>query len=208
METKQNKKYTTIGLLSFIFAIISILLIVLIFVLIFANIGSILLVIISIFSILLFIFPIISIVLGAIAYFGKGKDKFGLAGFTIGIILICMAPVSISATTYVYFSGMLSPEPSHYYTMSAIMYSPDETNNNVTFKVTDTDYGIPWSEVYATWSSGYIPPGNIIDENGFPQTGLISVGDYFVIELESDGTYSIDLIYDGNIIWTSPDFSI
>ena len=62
-------------------------------------------------SIIGFILAILAIIFGAIAFWGSNKDKFGLAGFILGIIGISLIVV-VSALTYVYVSSMIGPMPS------------------------------------------------------------------------------------------------
>ena len=104
----EEKKHSSIGKVSLILAISTILFVVIFMASVFLMPGnhtliSILLVLIIPF---IFIFPILAIILGAIGYFGKNKDKYGLIGFILGILLI-FSSIPISATTYVYVSGMI-----------------------------------------------------------------------------------------------------
>lgn len=50
---------------------------------------------------------ILAIIFGTVAFWGKWKDTFGLAGF-IGLIVIVLLilTIIIAATVYVYVSGM------------------------------------------------------------------------------------------------------
>ena len=118
----------------------------------------------------------------------------------IGVILMVAITVAIAATVYVYVSGMVTPETTGK-TMSAIQ-SGSVSGYNVTYKVTDTDAGITWGDVTPSWegASG-VSSSNI---SGVTTTSNIAVGDYFTIDVGASGTYIIDLIYGGSIIWTSP----
>jgi len=121
----------------------------------------------------------------------------------IGVILMVAITVAIAATVYVYVSGMVTPEDTGK-TMQALQTSVDTTAHNVTYKVTDADAGIPWNQVSASWDGGSVDAGDIIDTSYAALTGNVAVGDYFIIEIGSAGTETIDLLYNGNIIWTSP----
>jgi FlaG/FlaF family flagellin (archaellin) len=116
----------------------------------------------------------------------------------IGVILMVAITVAIAATVYVYVSGMTSSEDE------SKLISAIESSTNVlvvTYKVTDADAGIPWSGVTASWENG-----SAAIEGSDTTSGNIAVGDYFDVNFTSTGpgTYVADLLYDGNIIWTSP----
>ncbi len=122
----------------------------------------------------------------------------------IGVILMVAITVAIAATVYVYVSGMLTTTPASGKTVSCIQSIVDTTTHNVTYKVTSADAGIPWGQVSASWANGSVTAGLLIDATYDVLTGNIAVGNYFVVDLSNAGTYTIDLIYEGNIIWTSP----
>ncbi len=114
----------------------------------------------------------------------------------IGVILMVAITVAIAATVYVYVSGMISAEDESKI-ISAIKSSTDDLI--VTYKVTDADAGIPWSEVTVSWENG-----SADIEGADTAGGNIAVGDFFNVNFTStgSGTYVPDLIYDGSIIWT------
>ena len=107
-EMDEEKKHSSIGKVSLILAISTILFVVIFMASVFLMPGNHTLISILLVLIipLIFIFPILAIILGAIGYFGKNKDKYGLIGFILGILLI-FSSIPISATTYVYVSGMI-----------------------------------------------------------------------------------------------------
>ena len=115
----------------------------------------------------------------------------------IGVILMVAITVAIAATVYVYVSGMISTEEESKM-ISAVQSST--SGLIVTYKVTDADAGIPWSEVTASWENG-----SASVEGSDTASGNIEVGDYFNVNFTStgSGTYTADLIYSGDIIWTS-----
>ena len=71
----------------------------------------------------------------------------------IGVILMVAITVAIAATVYVYVSGMLNPTSTGK-TISAIQTSTNSTAHSATYKVTDADAGITWSEVTASHEDG------------------------------------------------------
>ena len=116
MEMDNVKKHTTLGKISLISAILVIILFCVSIAIVFisalsGSANNLLMIGSSIISLLEFIFTLIAIILGAISFFGKDKDRYGLVAFIIGIvfILLMVITVAIAATTYVYVSGMLSP---------------------------------------------------------------------------------------------------
>jgi len=116
MEMGNVKKHTTLGKISLISAILVIILFCVSIAIVFISVSSgnannLLVIGSSIISLLEFIFTLIAIILGAISFFGKDKDRYGLVAFIIGVvfILLMVITVAIAATTYVYVSGMLSP---------------------------------------------------------------------------------------------------
>ena len=140
----EGRKHSTIGKVSLILAISTILFVVIFMALVFLMPGnhtliSILLVLIIPF---IFIFPILAIILGAIGYFGKNKDKYGLIGFILGILLI-FSSIPISATTYVYVSGMIGGS-SVDTTPSIMCYADDYADELI---ITSVYSGVYWSDI-------------------------------------------------------------
>ncbi|MCX6667758.1 MAG: type IV pilin N-terminal domain-containing protein [Euryarchaeota archaeon] len=132
----------------------------------------------------------------------------------IGVILMVAITVAIAATVYVYVSGMLPGPSSSNKSVGSILVSSHVAGNRVTYKVTQTDSGIPWSGVVckfaksdgtgpkiATHSGAAIPPAN----NWTYGAGAnIAVGDYFTVNVTGDGSWIIDLVYTDSILWSSP----
>ncbi len=125
----------------------------------------------------------------------------------IGVILMVAITVAIAATVYVYVSGMITPETTGK-TISAIQTKIDTSTHNVTFKVTNADAGLDWTQVKVSWANGSVAEGSIIDGQYAVVSGNVEVGDYFIIDFADAGTYIADLIYEGNIIWTSPTVAV
>ena len=117
----------------------------------------------------------------------------------IGVILMVAITVAIAATVYVYVSGMLTPTTTGK-VMSAVQTGT--VAGNVTYKVTSVDAGILWSNVVPSWEgASNVGNGNI---TGVVKEENIAVGNYFTIAFNATGTFTVDLIYEGGIIWTSP----
>jgi len=114
------------------------------------------------------IFGIIAIILGAVAYWGQLRDKFGLYGFILGlltVILTIVLTIVIAATVYVYVSGMVAPGPEMG-TNIAFMKSDDSL---IVTHVSPED-SITWSEIEVTGSctyshlTGYVREGDTITD--------------------------------------------
>jgi len=118
----------------------------------------------------------------------------------IGVILMVAITVAIAATVYVYVSGITSTEDESKL-ISAIQESTNDLS--VTYKVTDADAGIAWANVEVSWING---SGSVTGDD--TTSGNIEVGDFFTITFDENGTYTADLIFDGNIIWTSPSVAV
>ena len=191
MEMNQIKKHSSLGIASLLLSIISIVLIFLVFILMFLGIGDTAIYIFSIFSLLLFILPLVAIILGAIAYFGKDKDIFGLAGFIIGIVIIVTSPIAMAATTYVYVSGQLSPMPE---SAPSIAWTVDRDANTVTitFGSSGDTYGTI-SHPNLIFKQGnteyYVNVDYNITTEGNYCTNNIIAGD--LLSFEDEGTYSV-----------------
>ena len=125
----------------------------------------------------------------------------------IGVILMVAITVAIAATVYVYVSGMVTPTETGK-VISAIQTNLNTTDNNVMYKVSNADSGSPWNSVIVQYSGGTIAANKVHYGNWSALSGNIKVGDYFVIELPADGTYVLDMIYGGRIIWTSPSITV
>jgi len=106
----------------------------------------------SIFSLLMFIFSLVSIILGAISYWGKEKDRYGLYAFIIGLVFLILVfvTIAISATVYVYVSGMLGQSSSPNMT-PYIHLIGSESGNNLTLNIVHiSEKDISWSDVSYT----------------------------------------------------------
>jgi len=101
---------------------------------------------------------------------------------------------------------IVTPEPAAKI-ISAILINVNTAEKSAEYRITDADEGIPWSQVTATYSGG---SAVITDENGddFEPDKQIELGDKFKITVSSSDTYQFDLIYDTNIIWSSPSVEI
>lgn len=174
--------HTPLGKASLILAILAIVCIVGIFALIFAGVGNTAVIIfVSIFSILCFILPILAIILGAIAYFGKAKDIYGLIGFILGICLIVGAPIGIAATTYVYVSGMIGSPPELTPTITFI-YTDQSTTNTLTVVAADPTT-VTWADLQLLVNgtvhdhnlSGTVTAGDMIDLTSIAGTGAYTI---------------------------------
>jgi len=131
----------------------------------------------------------------------------------IGVILMVAITVAIAATVYVYVSGMLPGPSSGNKSVGAILTSSSDSSHQATFKVTQTDAGIPWAEVTCKWAwqngSGAQSYAYTATTNwDAPNTVTVAVGDYFKANFTRDGTWIIDLVYKDHIIWTSPAVTI
>lgn len=128
----------------------------------------------------------------------------------IGVILMVAITVAIAATVYVYVSGMITPEETGKL-ISATLEGTDSANKAARFKVANADAGIAWSKCTVKWHNHTCTEGqNITDTatGGSPMTGNIATADWFWIIIGDTGTYQIDLLFEGNIIWTSATFDL
>jgi len=103
-----------------------------------------------------FILSILAIIFGAIAFWGSNKDKFGLAGFILGIIAISLVIV-VSALTYFYVSGFVSTPPLE--TVPSIGFIAD--TDEYTLTVTYTDQYVIWDDLNII-GSGVVNAGDKI----------------------------------------------
>lgn len=164
----------------------------------------------SLFSFLMFIFSLIAIILGAISYWGKDRDKYGLYAFVIGLvfmILTFVVPIAMAATVYVYVSGMMGP--SDIDMPPSVQLVRSNSGNNCTFTIIDVSEGnIKWSDLsYSltdTTDSEEIdctPPNNEVFINYNYQyldegkSIFIYGGSNNSDELKKGNTYSFSLIY-------------
>jgi len=125
----------------------------------------------------------------------------------IGVILMVAITVAIAATVYVYVSGMLPGPSGSQKTVGAITSSFSQSGNSSTFKVTETDPGIPWNEVACKYakegSSTTYTITNVSWFTKYGDTNNIAVSDLFTVIFPTDGTWVVDLVYKDSIIWTS-----
>jgi flagellin-like protein len=134
----------------------------------------------------------------------KGEEAVSAV---IGVILMVAITVAIAATVFVYVSGMLV-QPTTGKTVQAA-YQELKTGTGVTgkdleFKVTFADAGIPWADVDVTWSGGSCGQVNSsVTPYATAMAGNIAVGQYFTVDVNVAGTYTLDFIYNGKIIYTS-----
>ena len=76
----------------------------------------------------------------------------------------------------------------------------NSTADTVTYKVTSAEAGISWATVKPSWVNATSATASNISKD----TGYVTVGDFFTVTIGTSGTYTIDIIYDDHIIWTSP----
>jgi len=138
--------------------------------------------------------------------FVKGEEAVSAV---IGVILMVAITVAIAATVYVYVSGMLTPTTTGK-VISAIQVEISNDNDAVEFKITAADSGIDWTQCSLAWANGTATADALTsDGTGTAMTGNMAVGQYFWIEMtDPSGTFAVDIIYNGKIIWTSPSFTI
>jgi len=140
----------------------------------------------------------------------KGEEAVSAV---IGVILMVAITVAIAATVYVYVSGMLTPTTTGK-TISALQVGSSVNSKTMQFKVTSADAGIAWDQCTLAWANGTAPHDNLTSTAalgavpGTPMTGNIAVGQYFYIQIGKTGTYAVDVIFGGKIIWTTPSFVI
>ena len=137
--------------------------------------------------------------------FINGEDAVSAV---IGVILMVAITVAIAATVYVYVSGMMTPVTTGK-VMSATLVTT--SGKFVQFKVTSADAGIAWSECKPVWANyTYVPTSaNLTSIAVTPytaMTGNVAVGQYFWIRIGNTGTYQVDIVNNGKIIWTTPAF--
>jgi len=151
----QFSRHSTMGKVSLIFAILTITFFVLgivssILTVILQNVSIVLFS--TIFAVLTFIFSLISIVIGAVTYWGKDKDKYGLYAFIIGLVFLILAfvvQIAVAATVYVYVSGMLgAPE---YAQTPMVQLTDSQTGKNCTFTIMYvSEDDVEWSDISYT----------------------------------------------------------
>ena len=137
MESK--KEHSSLGKASLILAIIGLVLIVVILLSFFIE-GFGIVYIAGILYYPVFLLSLIALILGAIAYFGKEKDLYGLIAFIIGICLFVAAPISIAASTYFYVSDRIGDYQD---TTPGISFIQDDDN----ITVAAADLNVFWSNL-------------------------------------------------------------
>jgi len=212
MEMGQIKKHGIFGKTSLILGIITIILMVLtiIFPFLLADFsGS--MTIILILGLFCIILPIIATILGAISYFGKEKDVFGLAGFIMGIVLIIVSlfviTIAMAATTYIYISGIgggLSSTP-----MIGLSAEPGTDFCTITLG-SPTANDIEWSDI-SCYLSDLDDPTTIDSGITLPyyDSTYLKAGQSIIVTGLTDGNqYRLTLTYDltggqiGTCSWT------
>jgi len=142
---------TVLGKISLVMAFIALGCVIGSILLIFSGLGSTILSIVSILSLLCFLFSIIAIVLGAVAYFGKTKDRYGFVGFVLGICFLISGFIILPAATYVYVSSMLPEGPEHiehiFLETPSIDFIQDDIDDTLTV-VSINSARVPWSTIY------------------------------------------------------------
>ena len=151
----QFSKHSTMGKVSLIFAILTITFFVLgilfsILTVVLQNLSIVLFS--TIFTVLTFIFSLISIVIGAVTYWGKDRDKYGLYAFIIGLVFLILASVvqiAVAATVYVYVSGMIgAPEFAQ---TPSVFLDDSQTGKNCTLTIMHvSEDDVKWSDISYT----------------------------------------------------------
>jgi len=186
-----QKKHTGFGWASLILGIIAVVLVILIFVLIFANLEYMFYFIASIFGFVAFILSIIGLVFGALAYFGRHKDKIGLIGFILGVVMLVMSLIGPSLGTYfVYTSGLDAIRPTFEISPDIFIEVQDHPDNvngmgdNLFVITHDSGETIYWDDLFITIYIDYF--NEITSETNVDDlSGSFSVGDSVVISEES-----------------------
>jgi len=155
------------------------------FLLIFSGLGFAVLVIVSLLSFLCFLFSILAIILGAITYFGKTKDRYGLVGFILGICFLVAGFFVIPAATYLYVSEWM-PEPMFnvtYMKTPSVFFVQDDIEDTLTVISVYSEDAIEWSDIVVDYSSeGGVGP--IINSGPY-----VAVGDQIT---DCSGTITIE----------------
>lgn len=161
---------TSLGKISLILAIASISCIIGSLLLIFLGLGFGIFFIVSLLSFLCLLFSILAIIVGAIAYFGKTKDSYGLIGFVLGICFLVAGFFVIPATTYVYVSGMMPSPEMTYIGMPSIFFVQDDIEETLTAVSIYSEGAIEWSDIVISYSpeGGY---DNIIKSGQYVAEG-------------------------------------
>ena len=142
----------------------------------------------------------------------KFKEEKAVSA-VIGVILMVAITVAIAATVFVYVSGMMTPTTTGKI-MSASPVGSSVEHKEMQFKVTSADAGIVWDQCTLAWANGTAPNENLTSTAptggalGTAMAGNIAVGQYFYIYIGKTGTYAVDIIFGGKIIWTSASFVI
>ena len=159
----------------------------------------------SLFSFLTFIFSLISIILGAISYWGKDRDKYGLYGFVIGLvfmILTFVVPIAMAATVYVYVSGMISTPPE--IVNVHLIADADENSCIIMLNyISESDSAIvTWDEIdwnlYNTDTSEKITTGVLLPH--YSKVPIVQGQTIAISNLEKNYDYRFELIYENSII--------
>jgi hypothetical protein len=146
---------TSLGKISLILAIASISCIIGSLLLIFSGLGFPIFFIVSLLSFLCLLFPILAIILGAIAYFGKTKDSYGLIGFVLGICFLVAGFFVIPAATYLHVSEWM-PEPMFnvtYMKTPSVFFVQDDIEDTLTVVSVYSEDAIEWSYIVVDYSS-------------------------------------------------------
>jgi len=146
--------HTSLGKISLILAIASISCIIGNLLLLFSGLGFAIFFIVSLLSFLCILCSILAIILGAIAHFGKTKNRYGLIGFVLGVCFLVAGFVVIPATTYVYVGGMMPSPKMTYIGMPSIFFVQDDIEDTLTVVSVYSENTIEWSDIVIDYSSG------------------------------------------------------
>ncbi len=163
-QTEQGtyRKTTVLGKLSLLFACITIGCIFVFFLLMSSRLNWANLIFFSLLTLLSIVFSLVAIILGAIAYFGKTKDRYGLFGFVLGICFLISSFVLIPAATYIYVSGLQPTLPKTYMMSPTVVFSQNIAQDALTVEfVSDEVY---WYELYVIGTYETKPGMKLVEE--------------------------------------------
>jgi hypothetical protein len=180
-----SSKQTSLGKASLAIGIASLFCFVLMLMILFS--GSTFWIIASFLALFCFVLPIVAIVLGAVAYFGKSKDKYGLIGFILGLCMIIAGPIGMAATTYMYVSHNIQQLNVQEFMplVSFIKQERGDTYSILAFAVGSDS--VSWSDLRLLIDGSAINHG---------KTGFVQAGDSIdLTSLIGNDSYTVSIIY-------------
>jgi len=197
----QFSTHTTLGKASLIVALLAVVFFIISIIIMIAAIflqNPFIIIFSSFFSILMFIFSLIAIILGAISYWGSDKDKYGLYAFVIGLVFMILAivvPIAMSATVYVYVSGMMgAPDIDEVTPSVSLMVDAQDTTCTVTVTSVSSN-NINWNNIdWTLYDSTNFE--NIYYGVNLPSYGGVQAGQTIsVTDLTDNHDYRLTLTY-------------